>query len=515
MPWLLRVVLACLLAWLAGMAAPAMGSAAAPLGLDEAAALASVQQPALDALAARARAAREEAIAARALPDPEIGVGVTDLPATGTDAWSLTRDSDTQVMFEIAQRFPRAEKRRLRGAIEAQEADRLDAERAATARALRREVRLAWLDVWLAERALALRQRTLRDAAAQRDAVAIAQGTGTATLADHLAATVEVGRLQDAIEGTAADVARARIALARWIGDAAQRTLPDGDRLPPAPPLPTATEAVTRIRTHPHLDAMAQMAAVAGTSVAAARAEYAPDYRVALAWGHRPGFSEMVSLEVSADLPLFRRDRQDRRVAAALAREDAANAELVDALRRHAAEVQMHVSDAERLRARLAIHDATLLPQAAARVDAALVAWSANRGALRDVLDARRSVLDVAQARLELDVELARRIVELTWHGVLDDAVAGAGSAGATRPTASAATGGVALHGAMAGDGAAASAATDAVTDLAVGWHAAERPATRWRAVTRPSPPAETGSAPRRARATPLASLAPRPEAAR
>ncbi|MGH8444610.1 MAG: TolC family protein, partial [Solimonas sp.] len=214
------------------------------LDLDQVRQLAIERQPMLDSLAASARSARESAVAARQLPDPQIFGGVRDLPIDGDDAGSFTRDSDTQVIAGLSQEFPGAGKRRLRGMQGEREAERLDASRSLAARSIARDAALAWLDVWQAEQEAVRVRESLRDAEAQVDAVGIAVKAGKAPQAELFAARVEAAMLRDRIIEKAQDSDRARNALSRWIGVAAQRPLcPD---LPAYPALPSLDAVLAR-----------------------------------------------------------------------------------------------------------------------------------------------------------------------------------------------------------------------------------------------------------------------------
>ncbi len=330
------------------------------LTLEETTRLAVTRQPLLEGLAARSRATRETAILAQQLPDPKLFAGVTDLPINTGDAYSLQRDGDTQLQVGVMQEFPRAEKRRLRGELVAREAERLDAEQSLTQRAVKRDAALAWLDVWRYTQSLELARASLREAETQVAALEIALKNGGASQAELLSARVDVARLQDEIAGTEQSIAHARNQLTRWIGEAALRPIAS---TPPEPPFePTLSTALERVRQHPHLGEIHAQIAATQTGIELAKADYAPDWRVELAYGYRPAFSEMLMLQVGIDLPFFTRNRQDRALASALANEDAATAALEDGLRQHESETRVNLEDRARLKDRLKHYDEQLLP---------------------------------------------------------------------------------------------------------------------------------------------------------
>ena len=195
----------------------------APLGLTEVAELAVQQQPLLTGLDAQARAAREGAFSSAQLPDPQLFGGVRDLPIQSHEAYSLSDDSDTQLVIGVSQEIPRAAKRRLRAEQREREADRLHDERRLTALSVRRDASLAWLDCWRAESARQIAVDTLDAAQLQAQAVAIDVRSGSATQSDYVSALLNVERMRDAVaeRDQASDAARFR--LERWVGDAAHR----------------------------------------------------------------------------------------------------------------------------------------------------------------------------------------------------------------------------------------------------------------------------------------------------
>ncbi|MFZ3173464.1 MAG: hypothetical protein WA146_01095, partial [Thiobacillus sp.] len=79
------------LLWAGGMA----GASAAPLGFDDALTRALAETPALSASASRIDAARQNAIPAGALPDPQLTLGLANVPVEGADRFSLDSDPMT------------------------------------------------------------------------------------------------------------------------------------------------------------------------------------------------------------------------------------------------------------------------------------------------------------------------------------------------------------------------------------------------------------------------------------
>lgn len=409
---------------LAGVALLACASAAAApagapaLDLPSAVRIALDRQPLLLGLEARARAARARAVSARALPDPQLSLGLREVPADGADAWSLRSDPDAQLALGLTQEFPRARKRELRGEQWTREAQAVDAQHALVARDVARDTGLAWIELWRYARQAELARADAVEAHRLAEALRIALERNTASQAEMLSARIAAGRADDAARAADQGLAHARGALGRWIGDASQRAVTSAaPRLAPLPPL---EQVIERAAMHPQISLARAQARVARGGADLAHAAYRPDWRLALGYGHRPAFPEMLSIEVGVDLPAFTHNRQDRELAAALAEQDAAEAAVSDALRQLAAEAHASHHGAERLEDRLAHYRTQLVPEAEARSEAARVAWAAGTGSLREVLEARRAALELRMAHLDLQLDRLRHAVQLEWLGAFD-----------------------------------------------------------------------------------------------
>jgi hypothetical protein len=84
---------------------------AGPLSLEDAEALAVINDPSIRALQASQDALAEYAIAAGQFPDPMVKLGVAALP---TDTFNLGQEPMIQFQFGIVQKFPRGKSRSLR-----------------------------------------------------------------------------------------------------------------------------------------------------------------------------------------------------------------------------------------------------------------------------------------------------------------------------------------------------------------------------------------------------------------
>lgn len=315
---------------LVGLAGLVALASAAPclsesLGLTEAMDLALAQQPLLESQRASIRAAQDAKVAAEQLPDPKLKAGILNMPVTGPDAWSLTRDFMTMRMIGVMQEFTRADKRRLRGELIDIDRRQKQSELESTRRAIRRDVAVGWLEVYYAQRATNLVEALERETQRQIDALGLGLKTGRSSQAEVLAARIELDLLKDRAAQLKRQEATARAELSRWLSNEAERPIAtDTPALPEPHPL---QEVTARLVEHPHLSGFEQQVKLAETDAQLARLGSKPDWSVELSYGVRgPGFSDMVTVQFGVDLPVFQKNRQVRDVAAKLAAADRARA---------------------------------------------------------------------------------------------------------------------------------------------------------------------------------------------
>jgi len=368
----------------------------------------------LDAQQSAAAASHELAVAAAQLPDPVATVGLTNVPVSGSDAFSLTRDSMTMRSVGVMQEFTRAEKRRARAERFERDADRQLAERSASAATIERETALAWLDRYYAEAQSAVIAEQARQARTELEAAEAAYRAGRGGLAEILGARSALVTFDDRASELRRRVAAATIALARYAGDVGDRPLaarPDIDTL-----RFDARTLESDMPHHPQIAALAQREEVAAAEVRVSQANRKADWSVQLMYGLRgPGYPDMVSLGVSVPLQWDRPQRQDREVAAKLAMLDQARAEREDALRAHRAEVHATLVEWNNDRERSVRYAKELVPLAAERTEATLAAYRGAKASLTDVLLARRNEIDVRMQALQLEAETARAWAQLEF----------------------------------------------------------------------------------------------------
>lgn len=391
-------------------------AAAAPLSLADALDRAQRDAPSLAVVSGRIDAARHAAIGARELPDPKLSVGVENVPVSGMDRFSLTRDFMTMQRIGVMQDIPNRDKRDARAAIGQARIARAEAERRIAAALVRRETAVAWIRRAAVEAQLARlddldAENRLLDASVRAQ---LAAGRGMPT--DVVMPRQEAATLAERRDELVAQRAAAIAALRRWVGEGALEPLEGGV---PEWPVDRAN-LETRLHRHPELGAFDAMAGMLDAELREAEAMKKVDWGVQLAYQRRgPAYDDMVSLMVSIDLPIFPARRQDPQIAAKAAERGALEAEREAAIREHRQQLDADLAELDRLDRSLERYRSRFLALAQERVDLAIAGYRSGRGSLADVVAARRERADLALKAVALKGE--RDALAARLHFSYDD----------------------------------------------------------------------------------------------
>jgi len=397
------------------LAAATLACAGEPaLTLPEAQRLAAERSRQLVAQDSAVLASREMAAAAGRLPDPALKVGIDNLPVTGPDAYSLTRDFMTMRQIGLMQEFTRGEKRQLRAERFEREAERSLAEKSATLAMIQRDTALAWLDRYYAEAMAAAVADQAREIGLEVEAAENAYRVGRGSQVEVFAARSAKASLEDRASEIGRRIRTAKTMLARWVGTAAETPLagkPDIEavRL-------DARALDIQLAHHPQIATLASQAGIAATEARLAQANKKTDWSLEMTYSQRgSAYSNMVSVNVAIPLQWDQKNRQDRELAAKLALADQAEAQREEALRAHISEVRAQIQDWENGRERRARYERELLPLARERTQAALAAYRGGKTSLAEVLSARRNEIEVRMQALQLEMETARLWAQINF----------------------------------------------------------------------------------------------------
>jgi outer membrane protein TolC len=380
-----------------------------PLTLAEAERLALTEEPGQISLLERADALEERSVAAAQLPDPAVRVGLMNYPAQHGD---FTTEPMTQAQVGVRQAFPpgRAARRR---ELESMSAE-LDQSAQRRARDVKTAVRQAWLDAYYWNRAEAI---VTELHPLFSDLVTVTRSlyaVGRKDQQDVLRAELELSRLDDRVIDISRQMAHARAALSEWVGTSeARRALPQ--QLPAWEDVAGLEELTDRLASHPALRAAQARIDAREEGVELARQQYKPDWMVDVGYGYRggeradgrsrPGF---VSVMLTLDVPLFRRNRQDRTFAAALSEQRAASASRDELRRRLLSRLESEYYRWRELSRRVDLYQRRIVPQAQEHARAALAAYQSEAADFSDVMRGYIDELDTRLEHVRLRVERAQ-----------------------------------------------------------------------------------------------------------
>jgi cobalt-zinc-cadmium efflux system outer membrane protein len=383
------------------------------LSLDEAMQLASQNQPLLESLDVAASASREAAIAAGQLPDPKLKFGVLNLPVTGSDAARLNRDDMTMSTIGVMQDVvPRSKRDAAARAMEAA-SGQYQTEKSSIVRTIRRDIALAWLNVFEAERRRELYQKAADEMAAERQVMLGQISAGGTQAVEVFKLDAELSMLNDKRLMALRDERLARASLARWIGAAAQRPLG-------ALPLATADgqdqAAKEALEQHPAVLNARQMEMVAQSEADMAKAGRDLDWSWEVMYGkRRSDLSDMVSVQVAIDLPWDRSNRQDRRLTEKLLLVEKARKLTEDRKRELGAEFENAMAELDIAQMREQEHQARLIPAARSRLQLAQATYSAGKGSLAEIWEARQALISVEMEHWIILTDRQRAAVKIDY----------------------------------------------------------------------------------------------------
>ena len=399
----------------AALGAPAGEQA---LTLSEAERAALEGEPGTIALLERAAAFDELATAAQALPDPVVRFGAANLPL---ESGGFRTEGMTQGQLAIRQALPPNTLRTATGHRERARGDEQRARAKARRRWVLREVRGAWLDVFVQTR----RQAIVRDSRALfADLLTVTRSlytVGGKNQQDVLRAELELSHLDARLLAVEQRLAEARAELFRWVGEAA--TAPVGD-WPGWPVPPGLVELRGALARHPELAAAGARIAIADAGVALAKSRFRPTWTVDAAYGYRDGGmasgesrSDVLSVNATLSAPLFTARRQRRGLAAAQGQRRAAALQ-EDELR---ARLDSALTLAHRrwatLGQRIDLYEGALLPQARGNAEAALAAYRSDAADFADVMRSHINDLEMRLEHLALRVDRLRSHTQLAYFG--------------------------------------------------------------------------------------------------
>jgi outer membrane protein TolC len=391
--------------------------ALAALDLDETVRLALLDDPAIKALQARASAISDAAVADGQLPDPQLKTGLYNLPV---DDFDIDREPTTQLRLGLVQAFPRGKTLQYKQQQTEWLAQAEIANSEITGRKLVRDVRKHFLELYYQVQAEQVVRESRTLFAQLVDITQAHYGTGRVSQQDVLSASLELSRLDDRTTRILNEADKNRAALMKWIGDAA--LLPIDDHFPELPNIPSKEVIAAALPEHPLIRTETAKLAASKRKIQIANEQYKPGWSAGLEYRKRFGDdpdgdsrADMMAAMVTVDLPLFTKNRQDKRLSASVQMAESAQLTRDDRLRELKLMLDTDYANWSRLGERASLYDGELVRDAAANVQASLKAYQSGVTEFTTLMRARITDLDVRLQDLRVRVDRAKSQANLLY----------------------------------------------------------------------------------------------------
>ena len=397
-------------------AAPAPAAASA-LGALVAEALQN--NPELRAAAKETEAANQRVRPAGALEDPMLEAGLLNVPI---QPWRLNREDMTMKMLGLSQKLPYPGKRALREQVAAKDAESAGYGLRETANRIVREVKLAYFDLALTDETVRLLQSN-RQILQQFLRIAESRyAVGQAAQAEVLKAQTQLGRMSEELLRMERERPVTEAELARLLGRRANAA-PIAVKLPSLREAAFDLEALQQaaLRDRPQLLGLQSVIERGTKALDLARKEAQPDFDLRFSYGQRERDvanmprEDVVSFTVAMNLPLWRQDKIEPRIAEARAMREQALEMLQAQQNEVLAKLRQQVAIIEQSRKSVHLYETAILPQARLAVEATLAAYQVSRVDLLMLLDSQMTLFsyEINRARELVNFNKALAEIEL------------------------------------------------------------------------------------------------------
>lgn len=375
------------------------------LSLADAMRVAEREAPSLAAQMAQVEAARNNAIPAGELPDPKLLLGLQNYPINGPDRGQLHAMPMTSTKIGVMQQMLNGDKRRARVDSAQASVERARIEQQVQRLTVRRETAMAWISTLALEQKLVLFKTLYHENHLFNKAVQARLASGDGETSDSIVPQIEAAQLDEQQDQLHQELAQQRAALRRWVGVRANEQLTG--QMPDWPV--DAQHYKHNLEQHPELAAYTSMTSKAQALLREAQAEKKSDWSWEVAYQNRDqGFGDMLSLQLSIDLPVFSGSRQDPKIAARRAELSQVEAEREAQVRMHNQQLEDDLASYQRLDRALTRNQKTLIPLAKDKVKLSMADYRAARNSLSTVINARQELI-AAQLK-QIDIQQQRAL---------------------------------------------------------------------------------------------------------
>ncbi|MBF0383669.1 MAG: TolC family protein [Magnetococcales bacterium] len=376
----------------------------AALSLDKAEAIALKQDPVVSRLAAESRSLSEQSIADGQWKDPRLKLGLIAIP---TDSFDLNQENMTQQQIGFQQIIPRGDSLALKQSQTRSKAEQKNRKMDLERQTIRRDVRLAYLDVVYQKQAYGIVKKSKLFFEQLEEIAQFRYSSGKEKKQLILEASLTHSRMEDRLLKITDMEKKARAKLSKWVGNGAafEEILPV---FPEFDDLPDQEVMHNRLSSHPAIRVAEAKINTRSIGVQLAKEQYKPAWMADATYGRRQDSSmgrsraDLLSVMVSIDLPLFTKNRQDRVHNAQRIEVEAAQYERDDKLRMLESQLEINRLNLEWTLSRIKLFSFKLMPEALNYTQTTLTGYQSGVTDLTAVVRAHLAELTVRLDRLKL-----------------------------------------------------------------------------------------------------------------
>lgn len=383
-------------------------------------------------------------IAAGTLPDPKVSIGVTNIAA---DTFDFSQETMSQFKVGISQVIPRGDSLSIKQQQLRLLGSQFPFQREDRKAKLTVTVAKLWLDAYKAQESISLieKDRALFEQLADLAQASYSSTMGKTRQQDIVRAQLELTRLDDRLTLLNLSLEMSKARLSEWLSNylggnfsnseanstfnfsiyVLSRELPNIALLNRA--LSTAAKEANSQKLyqyfskHPAINALEQKIKASKRGIELARQNYKPEWGVSAGYGFRSDSpagndrSDLFSIGITFDIPLFTSNRQDQQVQSAISQSAVVKTEKWILIRRFITSFEANRSQLVRLNDRQKLYQERLLPQMHDQSEASLTAYTNDDGDFSEVIRSRIAELNAAIDALDIDVERQKTIIQLNY----------------------------------------------------------------------------------------------------
>lgn len=365
----------------------------------------------------RRDALEESAVADGQLPDPQLNVGLFNVPL---DNFDLDREPNTQLRFGVSQSFPRGDTLKIRSQQTLWSSKEQDYRSQDQLAQSIRMVRENYFDVFYNVGAQEIIHQSHQYFSQLVDIAESFYSVGRVNQQDILRAQLELSRLEERVIIFKKNEDLARAELSKWLDDRAYEIIDTS--FPTLNEIAAQQEVTDGLVYHPKVKANDSIISFFNEGVAIAEEQYKPGWSVGVEYRKRFGNNmdgsdrdDQMAALVKVDIPLFTDKRQDRRLSASQYQVMAAKDVRIDQLQILKRSVSREFSALEKYKEQSELYGMQLVPDADANANASLKAYQSGVTEFTTLARARITQLDIQLEALRVKVEAAKAHVRILY----------------------------------------------------------------------------------------------------